>query len=110
MKNFVQPGDVVTVIAPSGGVVSGQGVLVGYLFGVAAFAAAAGASVEIACEGVYTLPKATGALAVGDKLYWDATAGNLTATSSGNKWVAVAAKAALSADATVNAKLNELAV
>lgn len=33
MKNFIQRGDVITVTAPTGGVSSGQGVLVGNLFG-----------------------------------------------------------------------------
>lgn len=36
MKNFIQRGDMITVTAPTGGVTSGQGVLVGNLFGVAA--------------------------------------------------------------------------
>ena len=39
MKNFIQRGDVITVTAPTGGVTSGQGVLVGNLFGIASFIA-----------------------------------------------------------------------
>jgi predicted RecA/RadA family phage recombinase len=35
MKNFIQDDDCITVAAPSGGVTSGGGVIVGSLFGVA---------------------------------------------------------------------------
>lgn len=48
MKNFVQPGEVLTVPAPAGGVASGAGVKLGVLFGVAQGAAAEGAPVAIA--------------------------------------------------------------
>ncbi|KKL79884.1 hypothetical protein LCGC14_2010330, partial [marine sediment metagenome] len=34
-KNFIQPGDTLTVTAPAGGVVSGGAVEIGKLFGVA---------------------------------------------------------------------------
>ena len=60
MKNFVQPGHALAVVAPSGGLVSGQAVLMGNLFGVAAYSALAGASAEIVTTGVFTLPKASG--------------------------------------------------
>lgn len=42
MKTFIQNGDVITVTAPTGGVASGDGVIVGSLFGIAAFTAAEG--------------------------------------------------------------------
>ena len=35
MKTYVAPGHSITVTAPSGGVTSGQGVLIGTLFGIA---------------------------------------------------------------------------
>jgi predicted RecA/RadA family phage recombinase len=62
MKNFVQPGNSVTVaLAPASGVKSGDGVLVGALFGVAAVdAPAAGGDIEIAVVGVFDLVKANG--------------------------------------------------
>jgi predicted RecA/RadA family phage recombinase len=43
MKNFIQPGDVVTVTAPTGGVTSGQLVVISAIVGVAATTQAAGA-------------------------------------------------------------------
>jgi len=57
MKNFVQPGDFVTVTAPTGGVVSGQLLIVKALVGVCAWDAAAGAQVEIATVGEFDLAK-----------------------------------------------------
>jgi predicted RecA/RadA family phage recombinase len=36
MKNLIQPGDVVAVTAPSGGVSSGDGIVIGNLFGICA--------------------------------------------------------------------------
>lgn len=75
MKNFIQPGDVVTVIAPTGGVSSGDGVIVGSLFGIAAKTAAQGESVELATTGVYDLPKLSSAvITAGARVSWD-TAG-----------------------------------
>jgi predicted RecA/RadA family phage recombinase len=86
MKNFIQPGDTIAVAAPySGGVASGNGVLVGTLFGVAVFAAAQNAMVEIRTEGVFDLPKAASqAWTVGALVYWDNTNRVCTTTASGN--------------------------
>ena len=70
-KNFIQPGDTVTVPAPAD-VSSGEGVLVGKLFGVAQFDAKTGDDVEISTKGVYTLPKTSAqAWTVGAPIYWD---------------------------------------
>src|SRR5450432_893513 len=103
MKNFVIPGDVISVVSPTGGIVSGQAVLIGNLFGVAAYTAVAGASVEIATRGVFTLPKASSiTLTQGAKVYWDATAGNVTSTSSGNLWVGVVTVGVAGSATTVN--------
>jgi predicted RecA/RadA family phage recombinase len=48
MKAYIQPGRALTVIAPAGGVLSGQGVLIGTLFGIAQYDAVEGAEVEMA--------------------------------------------------------------
>lgn len=87
MMNFIQKGDVVTVIAP-GAVSSGDFVVVGALHGVAATDAAEDAEVEIALKGVFELP-VTG-LSQGDIVYWDSTPGALTATATDNARVGVA--------------------
>ncbi|ODA67103.1 hypothetical protein A7A08_01849 [Methyloligella halotolerans] len=65
MKNFVQPGNTITVPAPTA-VASGDGVLVGSLFGVANYDAAPGEAVEIDAIGVFDLPKAEEAIDLGD--------------------------------------------
>jgi predicted RecA/RadA family phage recombinase len=59
MKNFVQPGNTITVVAPAGGVVSGQVVVVGAIVGIAAYDAVAAAPVEISTEGVFNVAKET---------------------------------------------------
>jgi predicted RecA/RadA family phage recombinase len=109
MKNFLQPGRALAVVTPSGGLVSGQAVLIGNLFGVAAYSAAAAAEVEIVVEGVFTLPKAASPIefAQGDKVYWDNTALNCTSTATSNKWIGVAIDGLGTASAsTVNVRLN----
>src|SRR3954453_15661154 len=79
MRNFVQPGNVLTAVAPTGGVSSGDGLLVGAaLFGVCAYDALEAAEVEVSIEGVYNLPKPAGVIAQGTILYWDAGAGQAT--------------------------------
>lgn len=66
MKNFVQPGQNLTMLAPAA-VSSGDVVVVGSIVGVALTDAASGAAVEVACDGVFKLAKASAAtLAVGD--------------------------------------------
>jgi predicted RecA/RadA family phage recombinase len=66
-----------------------------------------GADCEVETAGVFTLPKATGAAwAVGDLLYYDGTAHNITKTSSGNTKIGVATAVAASGDTTGNVKLG----
>lgn len=110
MKNHIQPGNVVTLTAPAGGTRSGDGVLVNALFGVAAYDADEGAEVEVSLVGVYALPKSSGAIAEGAKVYWDSTAKAVTATASGNKLIGAAVRAAGSAETTARVRLNGVAI
>jgi predicted RecA/RadA family phage recombinase len=90
MKNYVQPGNTITLTAPYA-VASGDGLLVGSIFGIAAGAAALGEPVETALVGVYDLKKvASQAWAAGDKVYWDNTAKEATKTSTSNTLIGVA--------------------
>jgi predicted RecA/RadA family phage recombinase len=101
MKNFIQPGDSLTVSAPYA-VTSGQGVLVGALFGIAAYDAASSATVEIQTEGVFDITKEPSlAITAGARVYWDNTNRRITTTAAGNYQVGIATLAALAADATV---------
>lgn len=106
MKNFVQDGNVLTFIAPAGGVVSGDGVVNGALFGIAAYTALAGQEVEANLVGVFALPKAAGALTLGQKVYWDSAAKAVTGTATGNRWIGAVARAAAAGDATVRVRLD----
>lgn len=102
MKNYVQPGLTLTLVAPYA-VVSGAGLLVGSIFGVATGAAASGAPVEAQLRGVCDLAKATGAAwTQGARIYWDDAAKNCTtnAAAGANKLIGVAAQAQASGDAT----------
>ena len=93
MKNFVQPGHTITLTAPYA-VTSGDGLLVGAIFGVASATAAISESVEAAVTGVFDLKKtASQAWSPGDKVYWDNTAKEVTKTASGNTLIGVAVDA-----------------
>jgi predicted RecA/RadA family phage recombinase len=106
MRNFVQPGKSIEITAPSGGVTSGVGVLVGNLFGVAEVTAAVGARVNIAVEGVYELAKTSAlAIAEGDLLWFDNTNKVVFKTATGNKPVGIAVTAAANPSPTVQVKL-----
>gem|GEM_PF-743500 len=100
-------GESITVPAPVGGTVSGKMVIIGSLVGIASITAVEGATVALQTEGVYAYPKTAAlAIAVGDKLYYDATNDVLNKTASGNKLVGIAVEAAADAAATVNVKLG----
>lgn len=105
MRNFVQDGEVLTLTAPYA-VASGGGAKVGSIFGVACGTVADAAEGEFAVVGVFDLPKASGAITQGAKVYWDDTNKVVTGTASGNTLIGVAVKAAASGDATVRVRLN----
>jgi predicted RecA/RadA family phage recombinase len=93
MKNYVQPGNTITLTAPYD-VASGDGLLVGAIFGVATGAAVSGDPIEAALVGVFDLTKAgSQAWAVGDKIYWDDTAKEATKTVTSNTLIGVATDA-----------------
>ena len=56
MKNFIQPGDLITVTAANS-TTSGDLVVMESLVGVAAFSCEKGQTLTIATEGVFELPK-----------------------------------------------------
>jgi predicted RecA/RadA family phage recombinase len=107
MKNFVQPGEVLTIPAPAA-VLSGGPVSAGVLFGVAQHAAASGVAVDIATRGVFELAKTSAqAWTVGAAIYYIPTTGLCTtATTAGNLLIGVAAAAAANPSATGLVRLN----
>ncbi len=95
MKNYRGPADTVEVTAPAD-VKSGDGVLVGKLFGVAEFSAKAGQRVNIARKGLFTLPKTNGqAWAEGAILYWDGAKTTTADNGGANTKVGYAAAVAI---------------
>lgn len=108
MKNFVQKGDVVTLTAPAGGVVGGNGYLLGALFGVAEGDAVAADTFSLQTVGVVELPKAAVAVAEGALVYWDNTAKNVTTTATSNKLIGHCALlgGSLAGDATTFVRLQ----
>lgn len=106
MKNFIETGDIVEVTAPSD-VLSGQGVLVGKLFGMAVADAASGKVVNVKTLGVFEVPKTSAqAWSQGADIYWDNTAKVFTTTASGNALVAKAMLAAANPSGIGTVRLN----
>lgn len=93
MKNFVQPGNTITLIAPYA-VASGDGLLVGSIFGVAAGTAALGETVEAALTGVFDITKiGSQAWTAGARIYWDDTNKRATNVATSNTLIGVATEA-----------------
>lgn len=109
MRNFIQAGRNVTLTAPYA-LNSGDGALIGSLFGVAVTAAASGAEVALEVEGVFDLTRETGAgtaWSAGVLIYWDNTNKRTTKAAAGNKVIGIAVKAAADGDATGRVRLND---
>lgn len=105
MKNHVQRGDTLTIPAPAA-VLSGGVVVAGAIVGIANGNAASGALVDVDVTGVFTLPKISAlAIALGDVVYWDATAGLANKTASGNTKIGVATASAANPSASVTVRL-----
>lgn len=111
MNNFVQPGKVVTLTAPTGGVVSGTAYLIGSLVVVAAITAAQTLPFEGMTRGVFTLPKITGvAWTEGQLLYWDSATSNVgTVVGATTRRIGTAVAAAASGATTGSVLLNGVA-
>ncbi len=107
MKNYVQPGDNITVPAPAD-VSAGDPVKVGVLFGVAQADALSGADVVIVTRGVFDLPKTSAqAWTVGAAIYLVPGTGLCTtATTTGNLLIGTAAAAAANPSGTGLVRLN----
>jgi len=106
MKNFVQNGDVVTVPAPYDRL-SGEGALIGTLFGVAQTDVASGDDAALVTRGVFDLPKTSAqAWTVGAAIYWDNSNKVCTTTASGNTLIGKALAVAANPSATGTVRLD----
>lgn len=107
MKNFIQRGDVLT-LTPTIAVAAGVGCLIGTgLYGVAVADVAGGTPGAFIVEGVVNTPKTSAlAIAVGDRLYWDATNKVVNKTATAQQCVGIAVEAAANPSASVAMKLG----
>lgn len=100
MKTYKQSGQVLTLAAPYDRL-SGEGALVGTIFGVAQADVLNGASGAFVTEGVFTLAKTSAqAWTVGAAIYWDNTNKVATTVSTGNTLIGKAAAAAANPSAS----------
>lgn len=111
MKNFIQPGNAIDVAAPADGVTSGNVVVIGSLVGVASSTVAEGVTFALQTEGVFRLGKTSAlVIAVGDKVYWDATNKVVNKMASGNTLVGVAVEAVANPSPDVAVRLGSTTV
>jgi len=102
MKNYVQPGNAIRLIAPAGGVVSGRPYAIGGITGIATETEIEGGSFELAREGVYAVEKDASEFAPGDAVY----ALNRAATSdTAGEFLGYATTTAGTGDETVSVLL-----
>lgn len=81
MKNFINDGTSMKFTAPSGGVIGGQGYIIGDALVIAAFTIAEGGECTGHLRGCYELTALTGDVATeGELAYWDDAAKVVTLT------------------------------
>jgi predicted RecA/RadA family phage recombinase len=106
MRNYIQPGDSITVTAEAEAA-SGDVVKLGNLVGVASGAAAIGEPLVLTTMGVFELPKVSAdTLAVGDPVYLRTSDSTVTSTASGNTKIGVAVEAAGNPSGSARVRLN----
>ena len=107
MINFIQPGLVITLTAPAGGVVSSQGYVVGNFFAIAAANADAGEKFEGQLVGEVQLNKvAAEAWTEGLPIFWDDTAKLATIVGPANGKIGAATTAAVNPSGTGLVRLD----
>lgn len=90
MRGYIQPGNTITLPAPYA-VASGDGLLVGAIFGIATGSAAINAEVETLIDGVVELRKAPSqAWSIGARIYWDNAARLATTVIASNTLIGAA--------------------
>lgn len=110
-KNFIQPGDRLTLTVTDDSsavdIKSGEGYLLGSIFGVAITDVAAGEEGAFETTGVWELPKTSAqAWTVGQKIYWNNSSRVATTAASGNTLIGVAVAAAANPSDVGRVRLN----
>jgi predicted RecA/RadA family phage recombinase len=109
---YVQPGDKLTLPAPTGGVVKGRIYLIGALACVADATAAQTVETTFGTRGVYEFPKDGSAsvnFAVGERVFWDPVNHRIAKTNAAHFPVGCVIEAAANADTTVKVRLDGVA-
>jgi predicted RecA/RadA family phage recombinase len=107
MKNFIAAGDVLDLTAPSGGVISGEPVVIGNMLVIPKSTVSEGMIFSALWHGVFTLPKvSTDTPTQLDKAYWKADDKAVTTTASGNKVIGVFSDPAESGDTVASVLLT----
>lgn len=105
--NFFQRGESIDYVnAGSAKIDAGTIVLLGVRLGVAGCDIAPGETGSLHVEGVFEIPKASGAITAGAPVYWDATNSVVTTTSTNNTLCGYAVAAAASGDTAALIKIN----
>jgi len=90
-RSYISQGDVITLTAPTGGVVAGTAYLIVNLIVIAQTTAAQTLPFDGYVTGIHSVTKvASQAWAEGDIVYWDNSAKNFTKTSTANYRAGVA--------------------
>ncbi len=108
MKNFVQPGETITLTAPYA-LNPGDGCLVGTIFGVSCGTYANGAvDAEVYVDdSVFDITAlTTDVIAQGAAVYWDNANKRITSSAAGNTKVGVVTVAKANGDTTARVRLN----
>ena len=110
MKNYVQPGEVLELTAPSGGVLTSKAYKIGSLVVIATVDADQTDAFSALLVGVVEHAKVSAqAWTEGVKIYWDDSAKLFTTTSGGNTLVGVAAEVAANPSALGKVRLDGVA-
>lgn len=101
MKNYICEGERIETVAPTGGITSGDLFLIGSKVAVSQDTAAEGVAIVGYLSGVFSIPKAVGAITIGQPLYFVSANSNVSTTAAGGVLAGYAYVAALSADTEV---------
>jgi len=104
---FIQRGDSIDHV-PEEDIAAGQIVVIGDLVGIAKLDIKAGTRGALALTGIFTIPKWTGAVDAGTKMYWDTEAATTDADDgSGNAlpYIGKSVYATVNADTTIVVRL-----
>ena len=111
-STFVQPGEKLTLAAPSGGVVKGRIYLIGALACVADETVAQTVVTTFSTRGVFTFPKdgsASVSFAVGERVFWDPNENRIAETDAAHFPVGCAVEVADNEATTVKVRLDGVA-